>query len=100
MPSAFGAFLILEATSCSDAGFDSASFSDSLTPMQLDLFTSVLDSYLHGGLLSNETLYGQLIERGAMTEVDLREKRAIGNDGQQHSPAKRRVRWIQQPSRA
>lgn len=96
MPSAFGAFLILEATRCADAGFDSASFSDSLTPMQLDLFTSVLDSYLHGGLLSNETLYGQLIERGAMTEVDLREKRAIGNDGQQHSPAKRRVRWIQQ----
>jgi hypothetical protein len=63
--------------------------------MQLDLFTSVLDSYLHGGLLSNDALYGQLIERGALHDVDLRAKRAIGASGQQHSPAKRRVRWIQ-----
>ena len=64
--------------------------------MQLDLFTSVLDSYLHGGLLSNDALYGHLIERGALHDVDLRAKRAIGASGQQHSPAKRRVRWIQQ----
>ena len=68
--------------------------------MQLDLFTSVLDSYLHGGLLSNDSLYGQLTERGALSDADLRERRAIGASGQQHSPAKRRVRWIQQTLRS
>ena len=41
--------------------------------MQLDLFTSALDSYLHGRVLSNDTLSGQLIERGALHDRDLRE---------------------------
>lgn len=67
--------------------------------MQLDLFTSVLDTYLHGGVLSNDNLYSQLIERGALNDAELRERRAIGASGQHHSPAKRRVRWIQQTAR-
>lgn len=80
--------------------FDNAGMSGSLMSMQLDLFSSVLDTYLHGTPLSNDALYDQLTQRGALLPGDLQEKRPIGHAAQLHSPAKRRVRWIQQTLRS
>lgn len=68
--------------------------------MQLDLFAAVLDEYLHAGNLPNEALYGSLCARGAVRPGAFQQRVPIGASGDQHSPAKRRVRWIQQTMRA
>jgi DNA modification methylase len=68
--------------------------------MQLDLFAAVLDEYLHAGNLPNEALYGSLCARGAVRPGAFQERVPIGSSGEQHSLAKRRVRWIQQTMRA
>lgn len=68
--------------------------------MQLDLFATVLDEYLHAGNLPNEALYGSLCARGAVRPGAFQQRVPIGASGEQHSLAKRRVRWIQQTMRA
>ncbi len=68
--------------------------------MQLDLFAAVLDEYLHAGNLPNEALYGSLCARGVVRPGAFQHRVPIGASGDQHSPAKRRVRWIQQTMRA
>lgn len=95
MPCAFGAFLISGADLRAPHEFDSTPFSDSLLTMQLDLFTSALETYLNGVILSNDNLFGQLIEPGARRrcgparETRHRLQRPI------KEPTKRRVTWLQ-----
>lgn len=80
--------------------FDNVALSGSLDRMQLDLFAAVLDEYLQSGSLSNESLYAHLGRAGAVQPAAFAQRTAIGASGEQHSPAKRRVRWIQQTLKA
>lgn len=63
--------------------------------MQLDLFKSVQQAYTKGAV-SNEALYDDLVERGALEAQDFEGKRQVGSAGKSYQCTKRRVRWIQQ----
>lgn len=68
--------------------------------MQLELFHGVLKTYLDTPNLSNAALYEQLVEGDLLSRHELTERAPIGRSAQHHSPAKRRVRWIQQTLRS
>lgn len=68
--------------------------------MQLELFHGVLKTYLDTPNLSNAALYEQLVDGGLLSRHELTERAPIGRSAQHHSPAKRRVRWIQQTLRS
>jgi site-specific DNA-methyltransferase (cytosine-N4-specific) len=68
---------------------------------QPDLFRSVLGVYSRADSpLTNSSLYGSLVDAGAISEEQLHTKHAIGAAGQLHSPVKRKIRWIQQTLKA
>jgi DNA modification methylase len=70
-------------------------------PRQLDLFRSVLGIYSRADApLTNSSLYGALVDAGALSEEQLHSKHAIGAARQLHSPVKRKIRWIQQTLKA
>ncbi|WP_025139661.1 site-specific DNA-methyltransferase [Achromobacter sp. DH1f] len=66
------------------------------SPGQLDLFRHVLDTYEAAGgtPLSNATLYRAVAKRSGIAEAEVDRKVEIA--GEQHSPFKRAVRWVQQ----
>lgn len=63
---------------------------------QLALFEPVLSAYKDAGELSNDQLY-QTLSRTLDLPPEVWDTRTpIGRSGQLHSPARRRVRWVQQ----
>jgi DNA modification methylase len=73
----------------------------STTPRQLDLFRSILSIYSRADApVTNDELYGALVDTGTLTTEQLQRKDTIGAGGQLHSPVKRKVRWIQQSLKA
>jgi site-specific DNA-methyltransferase (cytosine-N4-specific) len=65
----------------------------------MSLFGPVLRAYSSNAALSNDELYEQLSGAKLIASEELHAKVPIGKSGEKHSPAKRRVRWIQQSLR-
>lgn len=66
--------------------------------VQLGMF-DVLEVY-DDGVIDNDTLYDRLQSRFGISKEDLLATRPVGKDGIPVSPAKRRVRWMQQSLKA
>lgn len=66
--------------------------------LQLELFTmdKVIGAYTGGSALDNKTLYDQVSAETGVSRAVMDARQPVGTDGQQHSLAKRRVRWHQQ----
>jgi len=68
---------------------------------QAELFDDLLEAYAGcDASMSNQVLYEELARRGRVEAQDLRRTVPIGRSAEQHSPAKRRIRWHQQTLRA
>lgn len=69
--------------------------------IQLDLFQMdhVLQAYEDGGPVANGELYEHVRAAAGVPAEVMEARRPIGASGQQHSVAKRRVRWMQQTAR-
>lgn len=65
---------------------------------QLDLFTmdQVVSAYANSGTLDNKDLYNQVSKSTGVARHVMDARQPIGEQGQQHSVIKRRVRWHQQ----
>lgn len=63
---------------------------------QMDLFGTVLATYLDGRAHTNDELYAHLAETGAVASSDLQTRVPVGRAGAPVSLAKRRIRWYQQ----
>lgn len=72
------------------------------TPLsnQLDLFGAVLSVYKDKGEVSNDALYSELVEVGAIERKTLKQRCPIGASGEMHSPMQRKIRWYQQTLRS
>jgi len=65
---------------------------------QLDLFTmdQVVSAYASSGTLENKDLYNLVSKSTGVARHIMDARQPIGEQGQQHSVIKRRVRWHQQ----
>ncbi|MDO9099685.1 MAG: DNA methyltransferase [Caldisericota bacterium] len=62
----------------------------------MDLFGSVLNVYAGAAQVTNEQLFSALCKTGALSEEEIHRRVPIGQSGELHSVAKRKVRWYQQ----
>lgn len=63
---------------------------------QLSLFEPILSAYATRGKMSNAQLYEHLADKHIISESAFDVRIPIGQAGELHNPARRRVRWIQQ----
>lgn len=63
--------------------------------VQQDLFGPILAAYMGTEAVSNDELYGRLVDCGALTKDELEARTPVGKAGASHCLAKRRVRWWQ-----
>jgi site-specific DNA-methyltransferase (cytosine-N4-specific) len=67
------------------------------TPTQLQLFDAVVKTYAAAPYgLANDAMYEEIASRAGIPLSTLNAKQPIGESGQQHSPVKRTLRWMQQ----
>lgn len=67
---------------------------------QGDLFMPILQNYMGAEELTNDQLYGRLVDAGHLEQADLDRKTPVGRSAAPCSLVKRRVRWWQQSLRA
>ena len=67
--------------------------------LQLDLF-AVAKAYVDADSLTQTHLYNTLLDNRDVSFAELAAKSPIGKSAQQHSPAKRKIRWYQQTLKA
>lgn len=64
--------------------------------VQMDMFGAVMSIYQDKGAITNDALYQELVQVGAIDAGDLAKRIPIGSSGEMHSPVRRQVRWYQQ----